>query len=142
MAELPSTTTIDRSFAHYELRWARVDRTIDVERVLELRERVFAPDHTLYSLLHDSPNDDMTAQSFWTALVSSMLFNGEGYGEIKMTETTDRVISIEYLEFEKVSWSAVDKDRQYRVTDANGRQRQPCTRRNGDLVRGRHARCV
>lgn len=37
----------------------------------------------LYSILHDSPNIDMTSVSFWEAFVASLLFRGNAYCEIK-----------------------------------------------------------
>jgi HK97 family phage portal protein len=80
-------------------------------------------EHPLYGLLHDSPNDDMTAQSFWQAVVASMLLNGEAYGEIKMTEGTKRVVSIEYLDFNSVSWRIENGDRIYSRRTANGGQK-------------------
>lgn len=44
--------------------------------------RVTATDLNVYDVIHNSPNDDMTAFQFWQAMVSSMLLWGNGYAEI------------------------------------------------------------
>lgn len=41
--------------------------------------RQVAREHWLYPLLHDSPNADMTAVEFWTAVVSGLLLWGNSY---------------------------------------------------------------
>lgn len=42
-----------------------------------------APEHVLYPLLHDEPNPDMTAFSFWQFMASSLLLWGNGFAEIQ-----------------------------------------------------------
>jgi HK97 family phage portal protein len=41
------------------------------------------PDHDLYPLLHDSPNDEMSAFDFRQAVVASALLSGGGFAEIE-----------------------------------------------------------
>lgn len=42
-----------------------------------------ADDHPLYPLLHDQPNEEMTAYTFWKTLISHRLLWGNLYGEIE-----------------------------------------------------------
>ena len=72
--------------------------------------RRFAPEFPLYTVLHDSPNADITAQTFWQVIVASLLLNGEAYGE-KIIGTLGRVIGVHYLEFGRMQWSVVDGER-------------------------------
>ncbi|KMN08956.1 portal protein, partial [Pseudomonas weihenstephanensis] len=44
--------------------------------------RVDARDFALYDVIHNSPNEDMTAFQFWQAVVASMLLQGNAYCEI------------------------------------------------------------
>ncbi len=41
--------------------------------------RVVARDYPLYSILHDSPNADMTAVEFWEAIVAQLCLRGNAY---------------------------------------------------------------
>lgn len=54
-----------------------------------------ATSHSLYEILHDQPNADMTAVVFWEAIVASMLLWGNAYVEIIRSGPT--VISLHYL---------------------------------------------
>lgn len=84
--------------------------------------RRFAPELPLYSVLHDVPNQDMTAQTFWQCVVASLLFNGEAYGE-KLIGALDRVVGINYLDFNRMTWTYVQGERIWRYTDRDGTQR-------------------
>jgi HK97 family phage portal protein len=84
--------------------------------------RRLAAEHPLYSLIHSIPNADMTAKTFWQAYVASLLLNGEAYGEKKLG-TLGRLVAIDYLDFNRVSWTAVDGVRVWRYMDLNGQQR-------------------
>ncbi|WPC72930.1 phage portal protein [Vibrio porteresiae] len=44
--------------------------------------RISATDLSAYDVIHNSPNEDMTAFQFWQAIVASMLLWGNGYAEI------------------------------------------------------------
>ena len=43
---------------------------------------IIAKDHPLYSILHDMPNADMTAVTFWQAVIGSLLLWGNAYARI------------------------------------------------------------
>lgn len=59
-------------------------------------DRKSAPRHPLYELLHNSPNADMTAVSFWQAYVAGMLSCGYGAAE-KVMNGAGQLIAIEHL---------------------------------------------
>lgn len=61
-----------------------------------------ARNHRLWSILHDRPNPNMTAATFWGGFVSSMLGWGAGYAWIKR-DGAARVISLIPLESGKTS---------------------------------------
>lgn len=44
---------------------------------------ILARDHPLFALLHDRPNSDMTAVSFWECMVSGLLLWGNAYAVIE-----------------------------------------------------------
>lgn len=58
-------------------------------------DRKPAPGYFLYELLHNSPNADMTAVSFWQAYVASMLCCG--YGAAEQVYFGDQLVSLEML---------------------------------------------
>ena len=58
--------------------------------------RVVARNHPLYSLLHDSPNADMTAVEFWEAVVSQICLWGNAYCLITYN-TVGRIVSLDPL---------------------------------------------
>lgn len=62
--------------------------------------RQFAPNHWAYDLLHNSPNEDMTPQSFFEAYSNSMVFNGTAYA--KKNKIGNRVVSVDFLPFDVV----------------------------------------
>lgn len=49
-------------------------------------ERHRATEHPLYSVLHDTPNPEMTAFDFWTTLASHDFARGNGFAEIEFDE--------------------------------------------------------
>jgi HK97 family phage portal protein len=49
--------------------------------------------HPLYAILHDTPNADMTAVTFWQALMGSLLLWGNAYAEI-FRNAAGRVIAL------------------------------------------------
>lgn len=54
-----------------------------------------ARDFSLYDVIHNSPNEDMTAFQFWQAVVASMLLWGNAYCEIH--RSAGRVIALDFL---------------------------------------------
>lgn len=52
--------------------------------------------HSLYALLHDSPNADQTAAEFWEAIVSCLCLWGNGYAE-KVTGTNKKLVALNFL---------------------------------------------
>lgn len=58
--------------------------------------RVAATDHPLYRLLHDKPNDDMTATEFWEAVAACICLEGDAFG-LKL-EFEGKVVSIELID--------------------------------------------
>lgn len=68
-----------------------------------------APGHRLYTLLHDQPNADMTAVSFWQATLASMLLRG--VGNIEKVYSRDEPISINFLMPDRLQKKAVSRNR-------------------------------
>lgn len=87
------------------------------------RGRQLAVDEDLYTLLHDSPNADMTAQTFVQVLVASILRNGIAYGE-KRVGTGGRLVAIDYLDYDRLQWRVEQGVRVYRYTDLDGSSRE------------------
>jgi HK97 family phage portal protein len=83
------------------------------------RGRALALDEDLYTVLHDSPNADMTAQTFWQVYVASMLRNGVAYGEKK--GTGGRVL--DYLDYDRLSWRTQNGARIYTYRELDGTTR-------------------
>ncbi len=46
------------------------------------REKAKATDHSAYTLLHDAPNEYMTAQEFWEWVVACLALRGNAYSQI------------------------------------------------------------
>lgn len=61
-----------------------------------------ATEHRLWSILHDQPNENMTAMIFWGALLASTLGWGTGYSWIKRDRAA-RVVSLIPLESGKTA---------------------------------------
>lgn len=53
-----------------------------------------AYDHPLYSVIHDTPNPDMTAYTFKNILMRSLLLRGNFYAEIEYDQRTGRVLNL------------------------------------------------
>lgn len=66
------------------------------ERGRDSNDHKAAPTHPLYGLLHNSPNSDMTAASFWTAYVAGMLTCGYGAAE-KIVNGGGRLTALDHL---------------------------------------------
>lgn len=87
-------------------------------------ERREASEHPLYNLLHNQPNADMSAVSFWQAYVAHMLTSGFGAGE-KILEG-DRLVAINLLPSHRVSSRRESKTGSilYGVIEPDGKVRE------------------
>lgn len=54
-----------------------------------------ARDFGLYDVIHNSPNEDMTAFQFWQAMVAAMLLRGNAFAEIHRIGS--RVVALDFL---------------------------------------------
>ena len=54
-----------------------------------------ARDFAIYDVIHNSPNEDMTAFQFWQAMVSAMLLRGNAFAEI--LRIGGRVVALDFL---------------------------------------------
>ena len=82
-----------------------------------------ARDFPLYDVVHNSPNEDMTAFHFWQSVVASMLLWGNAYCEIH--RSAGRVIAIDFLLPSRVSPNTDDNGRlEYTFTPRSGAPRE------------------
>lgn len=63
--------------------------------------RLVATEHPLYSILHDSPNADMTAVEFWEAVVAQLCLHGNAYC-YKTYNSQGAIISLDPMCWEQV----------------------------------------
>lgn len=63
--------------------------------------RMVAREHPLYSILHDSPNADMTAVEFWEAVVAQLCLRGNAYC-YKTYNVLGQIISLNPLDPDKM----------------------------------------
>jgi len=63
--------------------------------------RTIARGHSLYYLLHDSPNADMTASEFWTAVTARVLMRGNAY-VFKTYNGAGRLVSLDPLDNDRM----------------------------------------
>lgn len=70
------------------------------ERVPGADDRV--ADIELQSIVHDTPDGDRTAQSFWQCVVAALLLRGVSYAEIKRG-TQNQIVALEWLNPDEVS---------------------------------------
>jgi len=83
-------------------------------------ERAIAYKHPLYFLLHDSPNADMTAVSFWEVIVASMLLWGNAYALI--LRAGGNIVALDFIMPERMQASRLaDGAIEYRWVDAQGK---------------------
>lgn len=84
--------------------------------------RRLAPDYFLYDLLHNQPNDEMTAQNFWEAYVSSILLRGDAYGR-KRYGSVGQVSAIDFMSPDRLTWqrNVNTGARVYTYIDRSGR---------------------
>lgn len=85
--------------------------------------RESARDFPLYDVVHNSPNEDMTAFHFWQSVVASMLLWGNAYCEIH--RSAGRVIAIDFLLPGRVKPESDDDGRlRYWFTPKKGPRRE------------------
>ncbi|WP_400642706.1 phage portal protein [Pseudomonas aeruginosa] len=85
--------------------------------------RVDARSFPLYDVVHNSPNDDMTAFQFWQAMVASMLLWGNAYAEIR--RAAGRPAALDYLLPSRVDLECDDNGRlKYFYTPKKGARRE------------------
>ena len=81
--------------------WAcvRLRSEIIASLPLHLRDenKVIAKDHPLYSILHDSPNADMSAFEFWRSQIASMDLQGGAHSLI-LRDKSGRIVALEPLD--------------------------------------------
>jgi HK97 family phage portal protein len=83
-----------------------------------------APSHPLYELLHNQPNADMSAFSFWQAYVAHMLTSGFGAAE-KIVDGAERIIALRLLPSHRVTARRVEGGGLlYAVLEADGKIRE------------------
>lgn len=85
-------------------------------------KRVSANDHPLYSLLHNSPNADMTAVVFWQVMMASLLLRGAAFAEKLMRAGS--VSSIAFLHPDRLTCKTlVSGSLEYLYRDRDGTTR-------------------
>lgn len=85
-------------------------------------DRRIATEHPLYELLHNQPNADMTAQTFWEIVVASLLLRGNAFAE-KMYIGA-RLVALNFLDPRRVSWTCkLDGTIEFRYADPAGKSR-------------------
>lgn len=83
-----------------------------------------APDHPLYELLHNQPNADMTAVTFWEVVVASMLLQGVTYAEKIMDDGGTRLIALDFCPADRTVCRRLDSGaREYTIVDSRGQSR-------------------
>nr|WP_194719668.1 phage portal protein [Pseudomonas typographi] len=86
-------------------------------------DREDARDFSLYDVIHNSPNEDMTAFQFWQAVVASMLLWGNAYCEIH--RSGNRVVALDFLMPSRVDLEVDDNGRlEYWYRPKKGPRRQ------------------
>lgn len=80
-----------------------------------------ARDHPLYKILHDQPNEEMTAFSFWETLVSHINLWGNGYAEIEFNNAGS-IVALWPLPPNKVKVkrNSKNKEIEYEIYLSNG----------------------
>lgn len=63
--------------------------------------KVKAKDHSLYSLLHDSPNEECTSVSFIESLITQLLLQGNGFVEV-VRDNFNRVTELYLIDSNKI----------------------------------------
>lgn len=83
--------------------------------------RTVADDSPLYTLLHDSPNADLTAVEFWEGIALCLCLGGNAYARKDMLG--DRLIALTPLSYDRMQVQRNEAGaREYIYTDSKGRK--------------------
>ena len=77
--------------------------------------RIEAVNHPLYSVLHESPNFNLTAVDFWEFMAASLELKGNAYA--RKVKTGKRIVSLEPIYAEVVATQNTDGSLRYRWTE-------------------------
>lgn len=89
-------------------------------RTLPDGSRLPAQDNPLYSVLHDSPNADLTAVEFWEGIALCLCLGGNAYARKEFVG--QRLVALTPLAFDRMQVKRLESGaRQYIYTDAKGR---------------------
>ena len=92
--------------------------------------RTAAANHSLYPILHDQPNGDMTAAVFWEVVVASLLLWGNAYVEVRRT-AGGAVIALDFLHPARMTVRRTDRGAlEYRYRDPNRSTERTIDERN------------
>lgn len=99
--------------------------TLPVEvKIWDGRQMVPSRDHPLYALLHDTPNADMSAVEFWSAMGVSLMTWGNAYAEID--RVFGRPVAITPLRPDRITMRRLDSGAMvYRSADRPGGREIP-----------------
>lgn len=87
--------------------WAGV--TLTTETIATLPSNIFQkvgderearPEHPLYALLHDDPNDEQTGVEFWEGRIAPLMLSGNSYAEKKLIG--DRLVALQPMKADAV----------------------------------------
>lgn len=81
-----------------------------------------AVDHSLYSILHDSPNNEMTAQTYWEIVVGHICGWGNSYSQI-ILDGSGYVVQLWPLRPDRMQVKRIKGAKFYIYTQANGEPR-------------------
>lgn len=102
----------------------------------EGKGQVKAREHPLYTLVHDQPNEYMTAIEWKESMAVSLVTMGQAYNYVDRFESTQRVISIQSIHKSRCRpEKQPDGGIKYWLTKANG-ERALLTRRDVCPIRG------
>lgn len=91
---------------------------------LQPRGKQRAPGHSLYPILHDAPNPEMTAFEFRETMMGHLVLWGNAYAEIEY-DRAGRVMGLWPLRPDKMKVKRKDKRLVYEYTLPNGRLAEP-----------------
>lgn len=78
--------------------------------------RRIAKEHPLYNVIHNRPNQDTIASTFWESNVATILLRGNGLNRMK--RLGGRVLALEFLPYDRLSITEVRGE--YKIAYLNG----------------------